>query len=258
MLTMGKDRDNKLHPNWWHSRDGSSFRAKPPPVFETYEDFYEEEPFHAKKEEEEPKQREAKPFSSKFSYSGDETPPPTKEILYDLLRTLDIKDEEIKRLSFLLSDKERIISDLALAKDNLSEQVARMRDIVRSFSLNERVDPSIILEFKDEQEKESWKKTEKRYLDKIYRFQQQIEHLQERIREHTRRDLERNSSIRRADAGNIVSSLHISKDAPREVIEAVYKALTRLHHPDKGGSEEKMKEINAARDQLFKERGWTE
>jgi hypothetical protein len=44
-------------------------------------------------------------------------------------------------------------------------------------------------------------------------------------------------------------TLHIQPDAPQEVTEAAYRALSKLHHPDRGGSTEKMKQINAAMEQ---------
>jgi hypothetical protein len=40
--------------------------------------------------------------------------------------------------------------------------------------------------------------------------------------------------------------LGIQPDAPLDVAEAVYKALAKKHHPDAGGSDEAMKELNEA------------
>ena len=40
--------------------------------------------------------------------------------------------------------------------------------------------------------------------------------------------------------------LHVTDDAPVEVIRAAYKALVVKHHPDVGGSNEKIVEINKA------------
>jgi len=40
--------------------------------------------------------------------------------------------------------------------------------------------------------------------------------------------------------------LHLAPGAPMEVVRAVYKALSLLHHPDKGGDEERMSEVNVA------------
>lgn len=40
--------------------------------------------------------------------------------------------------------------------------------------------------------------------------------------------------------------LECRQDTPIEVVEKHYKHFARLHHPDNGGSAEKMAEINAA------------
>jgi len=41
-------------------------------------------------------------------------------------------------------------------------------------------------------------------------------------------------------------TLHLLPDAPLPVIKAAYGALAKIHHPDCGGSEERMKQINLA------------
>lgn len=43
-----------------------------------------------------------------------------------------------------------------------------------------------------------------------------------------------------------LARLHLRETAPWPVVEAAYKALARLHHPDKGGDQTTMKHINAA------------
>lgn len=40
--------------------------------------------------------------------------------------------------------------------------------------------------------------------------------------------------------------LHLRDTAPPELVEAAYKTLARLHHPDRGGSTTRMQELNAA------------
>jgi hypothetical protein len=40
--------------------------------------------------------------------------------------------------------------------------------------------------------------------------------------------------------------LYMHPDAPMEVVKAAYRALSRIVHPDLGGSSEKMKALNAA------------
>jgi hypothetical protein len=42
------------------------------------------------------------------------------------------------------------------------------------------------------------------------------------------------------------TTLWLKPGAPPEVVKAAYRALARLNHPDAGGDEEMMKEINAA------------
>ncbi len=46
------------------------------------------------------------------------------------------------------------------------------------------------------------------------------------------------------------SQLHLLPTAPIEVIRAAHRALAALHHPDRGGSGEKMVAINAAYETL--------
>ena len=45
---------------------------------------------------------------------------------------------------------------------------------------------------------------------------------------------------------NPYEMLHLLDDAPLEVVKAAYKALARIYHPDNGGSEAKMAELNTA------------
>jgi hypothetical protein len=49
--------------------------------------------------------------------------------------------------------------------------------------------------------------------------------------------------------------LAIPRDATRMDIEAAHRRLSMQHHPDRGGSQDKMAEINAARDTALKEMG---
>lgn len=46
------------------------------------------------------------------------------------------------------------------------------------------------------------------------------------------------------------ASLHLLPSAPREVVDAAYKALARLHHPDLGGSTAAMQRVNDAYQKL--------
>ena len=54
--------------------------------------------------------------------------------------------------------------------------------------------------------------------------------------------------IRRDDAA--FGELHLAPSAPPEVLDAAYRALARLHHPDLGGSNAAMQRLNAAYDAL--------
>lgn len=40
--------------------------------------------------------------------------------------------------------------------------------------------------------------------------------------------------------------LHLLPSAPPEIAKAAYRALARIHHPDRGGSHEAMQRINTA------------
>jgi hypothetical protein len=44
--------------------------------------------------------------------------------------------------------------------------------------------------------------------------------------------------------------LHLRPTAPPELIEAAYRCLARLHHPDAGGDHDTMLRLNAARSSL--------
>jgi hypothetical protein len=49
------------------------------------------------------------------------------------------------------------------------------------------------------------------------------------------------------------AQLHLQPDAPPEVVQAAYKALVRLHHPDTGGNTRTMQEINRAMGKIRQE-----
>ena len=46
--------------------------------------------------------------------------------------------------------------------------------------------------------------------------------------------------------GDFYRVLHLRETAPLELIEASYRVLARLHHPDRGGTTEAMQQINGA------------
>ncbi len=49
--------------------------------------------------------------------------------------------------------------------------------------------------------------------------------------------------------------LGIRPDTPETVMEASYKALAKVHHPDKGGDPEQFKELNDAYERIKADRG---
>lgn len=77
----------------------------------------------------------------------------------------------------------------------------------------------------------------------------------------TRRRAERETGYqyppkpKKQDPRDPLSILWVLDGAPREVVDAAYKTLARLHHPDMGGDLRKMQEINAAYDSVVKRRG---
>lgn len=51
--------------------------------------------------------------------------------------------------------------------------------------------------------------------------------------------------------------LFVMATAPKEVVDAAYKALSRKYHPDAGGGDdEKMKLLNVSLDVIYKDKGW--
>ena len=50
--------------------------------------------------------------------------------------------------------------------------------------------------------------------------------------------------------------LGVAERAPREVVDAAYRVLSKVAHPDAGGSEARFKTLTAARDTIYTERGW--
>jgi hypothetical protein len=56
----------------------------------------------------------------------------------------------------------------------------------------------------------------------------------------------------------VIPHLFISKDAPKELFNAVYRAAIKIYHPDNhDGNEEIMKTINVIKDELYKSKGWS-
>ena len=51
---------------------------------------------------------------------------------------------------------------------------------------------------------------------------------------------------RRAEPRDAYAALHLLPDAPPELVKVAYRCLSLRHHPDRGGTHEKMVEINRA------------
>ncbi len=70
---------------------------------------------------------------------------------------------------------------------------------------------------------------------------------------------ERKEAKRKARAAmapsDAYAALHLLPSAPRELVQAAYRTLAKLNHPDIGGDEEQMKLINSAYAQLEKVAG---
>lgn len=52
------------------------------------------------------------------------------------------------------------------------------------------------------------------------------------------------------------ADLYLLPSAPKEIVDAAYRALMKMHHRDHGGTDEAAKQINIAKDAIYKERGW--
>lgn len=50
--------------------------------------------------------------------------------------------------------------------------------------------------------------------------------------------------------------LGVAANAPRVVVDAAFRVQAAAAHPDKGGNGEWFKQLTAARDALYKARGW--
>lgn len=82
----------------------------------------------------------------------------------------------------------------------------------------------------------------------------------DRVEEEARRRRRDNYSGRwfdgsRASDHDPFAVLHLTSDAPTEVIKAAHRALVLLHHPDRGGDTSRMQQINCAFEQIRKQRG---
>ncbi|MDO8616080.1 MAG: J domain-containing protein [Dehalococcoidia bacterium] len=51
-------------------------------------------------------------------------------------------------------------------------------------------------------------------------------------------------------SGTAWDTLHLQPTAPPELVTAAYRTLAKLHHPDRGGSTERMRDLNLAFEKL--------
>jgi hypothetical protein len=82
---------------------------------------------------------------------------------------------------------------------------------------------------------------------------QRAERLQEELRRTKEARTNESRNWGRSDSGDPsdpYNVLGVRRDAPKEVILAAYRALSKLWHPDRGGDPEQMKRLNAAMDRL--------
>lgn len=74
-------------------------------------------------------------------------------------------------------------------------------------------------------------------------------------RQRQRRERGSGSTRTTAPPANPDLVLYLAPGAPWEVVQAAYRALAGLHHPDRGGDTAKMQEINEAYEALKKRHG---
>lgn len=101
----------------------------------------------------------------------------------------------------------------------------------------------------------------------IKRLQEDMEALRKRLYEsqdkvfHLRNEnieLKLRGFQRHTYTPDVIPHFYLTLDVPKEIFDVVYRALANKYHPDRnqGGSQEKMKEINGIRDQLYSSKGW--
>lgn len=111
---------------------------------------------------------------------------------------------------------------------------------------------------RQEQDRRQRADDERRKRDQESRRRAEEQERQRRERENNRRAWDGWGSSTQFSHGcgkDHYAVLHLTEDAPAEVISAAWRALCLLHHPDKGGSVTRMQEINIAYDRIKKERG---
>ncbi|KAF1084853.1 DnaJ domain protein [Sporotomaculum syntrophicum] len=111
---------------------------------------------------------------------------------------------------------------------------------------------ALINELKDEipWQYRQWDRVEKVWrIDKYYK-DEALEIIENYFPDAETIDLARAAMARRTpETPSWAKALYVQPDAPREVMEAAYRALSKKHHPDLGGSEAMMKQLNDAIEQ---------
>lgn len=107
-------------------------------------------------------------------------------------------------------------------------------------------------EAKAERERQERERSERRAQEHA---RQDYERYQREQRERRERDGWRSTAPQSGGAFDPYRVLHLQPGAPLEVIRAAYRALALIHHPDKGGNEETMKQVNIAFDLILRQRG---
>lgn len=97
-------------------------------------------------------------------------------------------------------------------------------------------------------EERAWMVTEDRYDDaiRILLDHDYVVHYRRQYEEKARQESKPPPPPRERPQSPAHRVLFIAADAPPEVVRAAYRALSKIHHPDAGGDEEKMKEVNEA------------
>lgn len=113
-------------------------------------------------------------------------------------------------------------------------------------------------EAKAERERQERERSERRAQEQARQDHDRYQRQQRERREQNGwRDNRRHNTTTAQSSGasDPYRVLHLQSDAPLEVVRAAYRALAVLHHPDRGGDEEVMKQLNIAHDLILRQRG---
>lgn len=103
---------------------------------------------------------------------------------------------------------------------------------------------------------QKWQEQHRRERDRQANESYQRQQRQQREQTGWRDNWNQNTTTSQSNgASNPYQVLHLQPGAPLEVVKAAYKALALTHHPDRGGDEERMKQVNIAFDTILRQRG---